>query len=283
VCAKLQDARLGHTLSRDDVRRDAAFERALAFARTLIERDLPAAAGTALRNAADAGDRDRWWQLAMAVIEAKVELADKWWWFPLLRGGGQAHAVEAGALGKRAWVASEWSPLAARVVEAGQHVLEADIGWRRNSLKVLAKDLARCDLFDIEDQLTAITPVPHTDEDTAMIAIMSELLAHAHRAPPAIVLAQFEGKHADVLALPCESKEAHVIDNDQAQKKLFARRPPPLALSADHLYYRSARSLDPRAGASLLVRVLLLNTELLDVSRSTLLLENVLDRIGVRT
>jgi molecular chaperone HtpG len=282
VCVKLQDARLGHTLSRDDVRRDAAFERALAFARTVIERDLPQAAQVALRTAAEAGDRDRWWKLATALLEARIELDEKWWWFPLLPGGGQAHGIAAPRLGKRAWVGATWSPLAARVVETGQHLLEAEVGARRENLKAIVKAIADCQLFDLETELTAITPIPALDEDVALLAMMRELLARAHRAPPQIVLAQFEGRYADVLALPCTGDQPHVIDNDQATRKLFGRRPPPLALSAAHHFYRSARALDPRAGASLLVRILLLNTELLDVSRSTLLLEDLLDRIGVR-
>ena len=59
LAVKLQDPQLGHTLSRDNVRRDERFAHALAFARQVATRDLPLAAATALRTAAES-DRDRY-------------------------------------------------------------------------------------------------------------------------------------------------------------------------------------------------------------------------------
>ncbi|MBA3503035.1 MAG: ATP-binding protein, partial [Deltaproteobacteria bacterium] len=50
---KIQDARLGHTLSRDNVRRDENFTRALQMVRTLAENELPRVIETALRAAAN--------------------------------------------------------------------------------------------------------------------------------------------------------------------------------------------------------------------------------------
>jgi hypothetical protein len=63
----------------------------------------------------------------------------------------------------------------------------------------------------------------------------------------------------------------------------FARKRLPLVLNEAHPWYRAARAMDPRAGASLLARVLLLRHALLDVPRSTMLLERALTEIGLET
>ncbi|MBA2538403.1 MAG: ATP-binding protein [Deltaproteobacteria bacterium] len=281
VAVKLQDGRLGHTLSRDDVRRDASLDRALAFARDVIAKQLPGAASVALRAAADS-DRERWWQLATAICDAKVELDRSAWWFPMLWSSGQALAIDANGLGRTAWVAAEKSSIVAQLIARGDHVLEAQVG-ERPFLKALVKEIAGCELRDVESELTSITPVQLDDHDTAMIAIINELAAAVHRAPRGITLARFEGLHADAFAIACDRHDVQVVDRDMAAKNPFGRRTHRLALSVDHAWFRGAREHDPRAGASLLLRQLLLQHELLDVPRSTSLLELELDRIGLAT
>jgi hypothetical protein len=281
VAVKIQDGRLGHTLSRDDVRRDASLDRALAVARDVIAKHLPDAAAVALRAAADA-DRARWWHLAKAIIDAKLELPASAWWFPLLPEKGQARAIDGSGLGKRAWLAAQGSPIAARLIERGEHVLQAEVG-ERPFLKALLQDMAGCDARDTEGELTAITPVEPEDKDTALLAIMNEMFTAVHRAPRALFVAQLEGIHADALAVACDEATAQVIDREQSTRNAFGRKRPALALSIAHPWYVAARELDPRAGASLLVRLLLLPHELLDVPRSTQLLEDLLGRIGVET
>lgn len=281
VAAKIQDGRLGHTLSRDDVRRDASLERALAFARDVVADALPRAAGTALHGAAQT-DHAKWWQLAQAICEAKVELPRSSWWFPLLPASGQALAIEAAGLGKVAWVGGEESDLTARLIERGEHVLVCPDPSQRSFLAKLVETLASCRLRDVE-ALTAITPIEPTDADTALLAMMNELFALAHRAPKAIFAAKLDGEYGRSLAIACEGAGAQVVDREQAAKNPFGRKTHGLAISERHPWYRAARSGDPRAGASLLVRVLLNEHGLLDGARSTALLDDLLTKIGVAT
>ncbi len=279
VAVKIQDGRLGHTLSRDDVRRDASLDRALAFARDVISDALPRAAATALHQAAQQ-DHARWFLLAAAVCAARIELPRSGWWFPLLQTGGQALALDGTALRGTAWVADVPSPITAHLIERGEHVLR--VTGERSFLESITSTVASCKLRDAS-VLTAITPMPPTDADTALLALMTELFAGAHRAPSVLFVASFYGNHAGTLALACEGATAQVVDSQQAGKNPFGRRTQGLALSSRHPWYRAALAGDPRAGASMLVRVLLNEHGLLDTSRSTMLLDDVLARIGVAT
>lgn len=280
IAVKIQDDRLGHTLSRDDVRRDASLDRALAFAREVIADALPRAAATELHRTAQS-DHPRWSLLASAICEAKVELPSSGWWFPLLAASGQALAIQATGLGRTAWVASQADELTARLIERGEHVLVAPPN-ERSFLAKLVESLASCRLRDVEG-LTAITPIEPGPADTAILAMMTELFALAHRAPRGLFVAKLDGKYVDALAVACDGDGAQLIDGDQAARNPFGRRTCGLAISARHGWYRAALAGDPRAGASLLVRVLLNEHGLLDAPRSTALLDDLLVKIGVQT
>ena len=274
IAVKIQDGRLGHTLSRDDVRRDANLDRALAFARDVIADALPRAAATALHRAAQT-DHARWGKLAEAICEAKVELPSSSWWVPLLAASGQALAVEASELGRRAWVASEPSEITARLIERGEHVLCA-LPTERSFLVGLVDSVASCRLRET-GLLTLITPTEQRDAETALLAMMNELFALTHRAPSALFVAELDGELRSMLAVACEGSESQLIQRDQASRNPFGRRTHGLAISVRHSYYRAALKQDPRAGASLLVRVLLNEHGLLDAPRSTALLDDLLD------
>ncbi len=280
IAVKIQDGRLGHTLSRDDVRRDANLDRALAFARDVIAEALPRAAATALHQAAQS-DHPRWWKLAEAIRDAKVELPSSSWWFPLLAASGQALALQATGLGRTAWVAWEPDEITAHLIERGEHVLSAR-PTERGFFVGLVESVASCRLRPVE-RLTLIKPTDQSDAEEALLAMMNELFALAHRAPAVVFAAELEGDLRSMLAVACEGNQPQLIEHDQASKNPFGRRTQGLAISARHSYYRAALRADPRAGASLLVRVLLNEHGLLDAARSTSLLDDLLVKIGVRT
>jgi hypothetical protein len=284
VAVKLQDARLGHTLSRDNVRRDAHFDRAIEFARSLVERNLPAAASGALRGAAEAGDHRRWWELVVALGDAKLELSRKHWCFPLLEPLGERRAAEANELAD-AWAAGARSTITSLLAEAGTPVLYC-APQDRAFLIELVDSVAGHKLRDIASELTCVTPVVQTDEDTALFALLNEHFAAVHRAPLTITLARLEGVHADAFAITGTADagdQPYLVDLAQAARNPFSRKRLPLVFSQSHEWYRAARRSHPHAGADLLARVLLLRHDLLDVPRSTALLERVLDQIGLDT
>lgn len=284
VAVKLLDSRLGHTLSRDDVRRDEHFERALEFARTLVERQLPDAAAHAVRGAAEAGDHARWWEVVNAIHDAKLELPRRAWSFPLLEPIGERRAIAAHDLPKRVYAAENSTAFTQLVARGGRMVLQSAGGSSLQLIAIVA-EIASCEVRMLETELTCITPVPAEDE-AGMLAILRDHLEALHRAPTSIIVAKLAGANVDALAIagdPAAGEQPHVIDLEQASHNPLGRKRRPLVLNERHELFRAACALDPRAAASLLARVLLSAWRLLDDARSSLLLERTLDQIGLDT
>ncbi len=276
---KLQDPRLGHTISRDNVRQDAHLTRALAFARELAETKLPAAAAAAVRTAAETGDHLRWRKLVRALTTAELVLPRGTWWFPLVEPISGSRGVAANALDRRAWVGSEGTLHAQLLAAAGVPVLHAEHA-DRPLMKAVAAQVG-CELREVEQELTIVTPREPDDRETALLAMLADVLRIAYREPSAIVIAQLHGVFGSALAVGGSSAERapHVLDREQVAHSPFGRHRVPLVLSADHATYRAAAAADPRAGAAHLARLLLLHYQILDVSRSTAILEHALDQI----
>jgi len=273
VAAKIQDARLGHTISRDDVRRDKHFERAIEFARTLAEVDLPRAVASELRAAAEAGDDTRYAALADAIVLAELELPMASWWFPLVEPFGGRHAIAATELGTRVWVSMHSSPVTAALTTQGTPVL-------RGSGESLLLATLRYAVSEVHTELTLITPVDGTDADVALLAALEQVLDVAHRPPTSIMIAKLDGARADRLAVAGTGSLQHVVDREEAGRDPFAfLRRRVLVLSAEHPHMRAARRGDPVVAASHLARAVLLEHGLLDEDRSQAILDHVLERV----
>jgi len=270
---KVQDARLGHTLSRDNVRRDEHFRHAVEVARGLAERDLPIAAGRALKTAAAADDDAPYRALVQAVAASGLPLAPGRWWFPLVEPLGSERAISGADLPARVWTSERANALTALLAARGEPVLRAT--------EKLAT-LIGAELIPVERELVCVAPVTPTDDDTALLAILRELLDATWRAPT-ITLARLTGAARGAFAIAGDptqltATEPYLLDRDRAAKNPFARfRAPPLVLDVDHPSYRGARAGDPRITASHLARQLLLQHRLLEVARSTTILERTLD------
>jgi len=323
---KIQDPRLGHTLSRDNVRRDDRFHRAISFAQSLAEHELPAAVARELAAAANAAVRDRYYALAQGIEAAGIELRGPEWVFPLVdsrtrpRGdhGGlrdraldnllgddgaphepapedpsrSARAISAGMLGRRAWASPGPSRLTAALAAAGVPVLHAPDAQAQGWLVARARNSAGCRVVDIALELTAVEIIEASPRDLALLDMLGELLAAAHRAPSQIALARLSGRCAGELAVTGGVEDAihaasgdhapYVLDLETAKRSPFAMlRRPSLVLSISHVLVNAARRGDPRLGASHLARALLLHYRLLDVERSRAILDHTLARLGV--
>lgn len=290
LAVKIQDPRLGHTLSRDNVRRDERFEHAVGFARELAARRLPAAAARALRDAAHAPDRAPYHALAAAIGAAGVELRAAEWSFPLVEPVRGERAISGAALGRRAWSAPAPSELTAALAGAGIPVLHGDDG---DAAAERAQRLG-CRVIPIAGELTRVQLIEPAPRDLALLEALRALLEAAHRAPSQIWLARLAGACGDHLAIaggtddaiqpPPEAGAPFVIDRVTAARNPFALlRRPPLLLSAGHPLVGAARhgDGDPALAASHLARAVLLHYRLLDVDRSAELLAHALDRLGV--
>jgi hypothetical protein len=282
VAAKLQDSRLGHTLSRDNVRRDEAFDRALAFARRLATEDLPRAVEAELHRAAETGDRDRYRVLANAVIGSRLPIN---WTFPLVELIGESRSIAAANLGSRMWTSDGASALTAIVTQRGEPVIDLAVE-EVAGLVAWIDTQYRCQLVHVGRELTLVTPIEPSDVDVALIALLRDMLAAAGKSPSSLVLARLTGARHQRLAISGgEGEDRHapyVLDRAHASRNPFGMlRRPPLVVSADHPLVAAARTADPRLAASHLARAILLEYQLLDVARSHRLLEYTLDLLGV--
>jgi len=284
---KVQDGRLGHTISRDDVRRDAAFTRAVAHARALAEEALPGAAAAAVRAAAEAGDHDRYRALVDALADAQVRVPAGAWVVPLLAPHDGRRALAIADLPRPTWGAQAATPITAALVESGTPVVA--LGRDPHWLAARLSDQLPSEIIDANAELTLVTPVEATDEDLRLLAVLGELLAAAGRGVGGIALGGLDGAHARTLALACDRDgdagdgAQWLIRRERGGREPFGPRPSPIVLGVDHPLVAKARARaggDPIGPASILARAILLRWDALDVERSHRLLAATVERLG---
>jgi molecular chaperone HtpG len=302
IAFKVQDARLAHTISRDNVRRDAAFDRAVAFADDVAARRLPAACATALREAAEAVNRARYATLCAVIATAEIPISRGAWSFPLVEPVAGARAVSGEDLGSRLLSARYRSAITAQLAAAGVPVI--DFGGHGELANAVHTRVGE-PMPDVHRELTRVCPIAPTPLDDALLALVGKLLATAHRKPSGLSLATLEGALADRLAITGERDDAvheprdddddddgdggplrpWLVERRRAGRKAFGLLSrAPLILSAEHAAVVAARrraDTEPVAAASLLARLLLLDAGELDATRSERLLDATLAALGL--
>lgn len=275
--AKIQDARLGHTISRDDVRRDEHFDNAIAFARRVAQHSLAKQAATMLEKHARASDSAKAEALVSAVVAAELKLPA--WYLPLVETVEGDEIIDVAPL-RRGWGTRERSPLTAELAGQATRIIQT------KDFDALAADLERATGFvmrDVHAELTSVKPVERSEKDEALLVTLGEILDKVYRDPGAVVLAQLIGINADRFAIAGTANSAHVVDRDAAARNPFAllgRRP--LVLSTEHPLVQAARAHDdPRLAAAHLARAVLLHHRLLDADRSQQILDIALAHSGV--
>ena len=282
VAAKIQDSRLGHTLSRDNVRRDAAYDRAVALARDLASQKLPRVLEAELRTAAEAGDLDRYGVLANAVIASGAIIA---WTFPLVAPIGERRSIAGTDLGGRVWMSPGGSRLSALVSASGTPVLD-DAITDTAGLAALISSQYGCRLAHLDAELTSVTAIELSDADTALLELLRAALAAAGRPPTAtMMLASLDGARREALAISgdknADPSAPYALDYAATNHNPFTARfrKPPLVISSEHRFVAMARTGDPRLSASHLARAILLEYRMLDVETSQRLLEHTLRQL----
>lgn len=287
---QIQDSRLGHTLSREDVRRDEHYDRALAFARRLVEEQLAAKAREELERAAEEVSAARFHALAAAIEEAELPMREGDWRLRLVETLGGRRSLSLAAVSKRLWWSKGRSAASRLLARANIPVAMFEHG-----LPVHARMTARLvergvrELWEVEAQLTLVEAVEEEENDAALLGELAEIFAAVIRAPSALVLAKVSGA---LVAQPVVSGDRDdavcAEDGRYALELATARRNPfkllrtlPLILSAEHALVRAARQGDPRVGASHLARIVLRHYGLLDAERSTVIFERTLAKLGV--
>lgn len=293
VAFKVQDPRLGHTLSRDDVRRDAAFERALGLVRELAGQALCRAAAAELATAAQ-GDGARWRALFEALDAAELPLRPEEWVAPLRVPVGDDTAVAPARVPyAEVWASPVTSPLVTALAEGGIPVVALTAGGiAPELLRTRVARSCRRMLVEASAALTLVTEVPPTVADHGWLGTLGELLTAVARRPRAIVLAELDGARADVLTTAggCDAAR-HVLDERRwvIDGAATRRNPlgwlwrPTLLVNARHPLVVGARrraAHDPVGAASLVARAVLQRHGKLDDDASEELLTATLDRLG---
>jgi molecular chaperone HtpG len=283
---KLQDARLGHTLSRDNVRRDENFARALAMVRTVAEEQLPAIIDQKLRAAADA-EPGVWEQLAAAIVASEFGLSPEHWHFPLVDATPKGKHIDAPAIGRKMWCAQKSTKLTASLARIGIPIVR--ISEYAKPLFDRLRDVLGTAPVDVATAFTLVTPIAQTPMDGVFVDTLLKIFEACHRGPPQVLLAKLEGAHDNLLAIAGGPEDAafpgrddtYVLDREVVVSTPFTRtRRRPVVLNANHALVRMARvGNDPRMAAAHIARGVLLQNRILDVDKSEAILKYTLSRI----
>ncbi len=286
---KIQDSRLGHTLSREDVRRDASYDKAMAFAKRLIDERLVARARQELELAAEEAEPARFHALAAAAEHADLPLREGDWRLRLVEALDGKRSIAVSAVGKRLWWSRERSPATKLLTRAQIPVAIFEHGLPSHSRLAARLGRRAKEIWEVAAQLTTVEPAEEEPNDAALLGELREIFAAVIRPPSQLLIAKLGGAlggepmvSGDRGDAVCEVGESYGLELAAAKRSPFKLlRTAPLVLSAAHPLVKAARAADPRMAASHLARIALRTYGLLDAERSTAILERTLTRIGV--
>lgn len=308
----IQDARLGHTLSRDNVRRDRNFDRALDFVRELGE-SLPAELIHQMNVSLEIPDPKHYRLLARAIMHSGISIENEEWPLPLIE---PVHAIKTTSVqafrSAGNWTASRRSPLTKTLAAAKIPVVDREYTKSSQATKfeeavqiesVLAPSWpsmtddywfgVQCpDEKEVHGHLTLVSPATLSNSDLVLLEHLHEVLRGAFRAPSKIILAQVIGAYSGELALAGDHDDAFVgagaqqpwiLDNTRAVRNPFrVLRRPALILNTTLASVGVARTkaeTEPYVAAQGLARLILLDLEKLDSKRSEKLLDSGLEQL----
>lgn len=286
VAFKVLDVRLGHTLARDEVRRDEAYHRAMQLVEELAGAPLLAAVSEALAKAAPA-EPERWGAVFEAADAAGLPLAPAQWVFPRRPMPGAASVVAAHELPRQLWAAQTEGPLAEALTHAGRVVLSCAAAARAAAVERRAHREVRI----VERELVLVQGVSAGGAGERLLASLTAALAAAQpvapqplRSVPTLRLAIFDGALAASpwlaggreQALLALAVDRWVLERKVAWSDPFSRRGGgELLLNRRSLTVQAALEQAvsvPAQAAALLARGILLHYGLLDEAASLALL-----------
>lgn len=307
----IQDARLGHTLSRDNVRRDRNFERALDFVRELA-RSLQTEIIHQMHEALLDPEPQPYQVLARTVHRLRTEIDHDQWPLPLMDpvASKVATSMEAFRL-SGAWTATRRTPVTAALAAAGIPVVnrgratasnysesdwwfsdvvkQKDWGGSLTEDETWFTDLCG-DEQEVHHHLTLVSPLTTSGSDLVFLDILSDLLHRVHRRPSEIIIAKLEGAYRGALSvsggpsgafLGSGPDQPWILDRAQATRNPFRiLKRPALILNSESTPIEAVRrkaETEPYVAAESMARLLLLGCDKLDTDRSEELLENGLD------
>ncbi len=283
VSFKVQDPHLEHTLSRDNVRRDAAFERAIDVVRSAVTNELGKAMIDALADAA-VTDRERYRALLFEIDPNDVNVPKRRWVFPLIEAvGGSAIATGAEPIDLCAVRSSE---LTAALAKQQIGVLDArglDTSGAEALLLLVARITGRRPPRDAHRVYTLIADAPPKPLDDALLASVSDILDDVARAPSSIRFARLVGAGERRICIAGgEVSEPWLVADEMNDDPLRLVARPPLVLNTRVSIVHAAReamSAEPEVAAAFLARAILLSTGRLDAKRDEALTTGAIERL----
>jgi hypothetical protein len=263
VAVKIQDPRLEHTLSRDNVRRDASCDDAIRFARAVIDDELRERARSAL-HAAASEKSDGYVALLESVARSELLEASE---IALPRIGGRT-ITAAQATDREVYLADRESALSTAVIAQGMSVLWSPT---KHASLLYARVAGRAFGW-LESELSVGEAVERSESDELLVSSVRDLLGALVRKPSAVDLARVIGAKRERLFV-CGELGAPIERGDEDPFRLLAR--PPLLLNVEHELVRAARICpDPSVAAAILARAILIERNLLDADRDRAWLEH---------
>jgi molecular chaperone HtpG len=264
VSLKVVSRSLEHTLTRDNVRRDEHFARALSVARKLVSGPLLKELPRALEQAAgqERGTED--WRALFRFASTRLPMKALWLRAP---GGG---ALKAGA-DKELYVSPSATALARRLVQAGVPVVEADPA---EPFTLILRQALGALSVKVADASFSYAEPPTTAQPEGFAAALAELLEVADCPVEAVALAEVRGAGAahawsfiEVVGRPVTAAAATAaLKRKRRSRVLCLNTTHPTVEKATALMHRA-----PRLSALLWARLLLVRHGLLDAKTDAVL------------
>lgn len=264
VMVSVQDSRLEHTLSRDNVRRDGHHERAMSIARRAIDTHLTLHVRTVL---GEIGRRQRIEPridaLVVAALRAGLDLGERTEFIPLLEPREGRTVIAIRQLRRpRVFVGTERDALTQAVARAGGTIVDVSIGSDPSRYQAVLASLANQPLEHVAAEMTLAGPVEASGSDLALLSGVADLLAKIVRRPNGPHLVELQGAWA-LRMMVTGGSDAPPWALDEEEASADPLRPlmkPPMLLNAGHPVVVAARTMathDPRLAAALLTRSIL--------------------------
>lgn len=287
VAVKIQDARLEHTLSRDNVRRDEHYERVMRLARRVVDEDLPAHAAEVLSQLAEKKrEEPRVDTLLLALTRAELELSADEVRVALLHPHAGRRSTSLRALLRADGLgASRASELTEALARAGRPVADLGVAIAWETYRRALSALAGAELELAEAAVTLATPIEPRGSDLAMLEVLARVLGKAHRAPAAPRLVRLRGGvTGSTIFVAGEGEPPAILSHEDARRDPFRRlRRPPLWIDAGAPIVAAARRAaerEPELAGALLARAVLLAHGSLDEGRDEGWIAAALEELG---
>lgn len=283
VAVKILDPALEHTLSRDNVRRDEHFERAMRFARGVIDEQLTTRAKELMREVAHRRiDEPPIDVLHDAIVAAGLGVTDADLFFPVLHAEKPISARKLKKQ-KRLWAAAEGCAITESVSRDGV-VLDVSAAARRDRYLATLMAYAGRPIEDARGTLTLASDVELSPSDQLLLDRVAALLDALGPAPSDLRLVSLRGAAQHATAITGAGQPPRVLTADEIARDPFALLGrPPLWLRSDAPLVSAARARaerEPEVAAAILARAILIDRAALDEAGDDAWLEHALARIS---